>query len=183
MIGKVKVVIRWKLQKIARGLMREQTGVHLEGKPDMSGPRQRLYASLVILGACILLFRTVLMMAQGAMAVLVAWVLGLLLAELVLDVATLAGSVRWWVTREEGHARLPLRTCAAAVILHAVRVLIFVLGRIGPWIDFDVRPEQRALHSTRWSWGWLYFAAVMSVLGVLGVLIIWRYRRRARKND
>lgn len=61
----------------------------------MSGSRQRLYASLVILGACILLFRTVLMMAQGAMAVLVAWVSGLLMAEFVLDVTTLAGSVRW----------------------------------------------------------------------------------------
>jgi hypothetical protein len=144
--------------------------------------RQRLYASLIILGACILLFRTVMMLAQGAMTVLVPWVSALLLAECLLDVTTVLGSVRWWVTRAEGHARFPLRTCAAAVILHAVRVLIFVLGRVGPWIDFDVRPEHRALHSARWSWGSVYIAAVLAALGVLGVLIIWKYRRRAHKS-
>ena len=149
----------------------------------MSWSRQRLYASLLILGTCVLLFLTVMMLAQGSMTVLVLWVSGLLVAECVLDVTTLLGSLRWWVTRAEGHARFPLRTGAAAVILHAVRVLIFVLGRVGPWIDFDVRPEHRALHATRWSWGWLYFAAVMSVLGVLGVLIIWKYRRRGNKTD
>lgn len=148
----------------------------------MSWSRQRVYASLLILGACVLLFRTVIMIAQGSMTVLVLWVSGLLVAECVMDVITLLGSVRWWVTRAEGHARLPLRTGAAAAILHVVRVLIFVSGRVGPWMDFDVRPEHRALHATRWSWSWLYFAAAMSILGVLGVLIIWGYRRRSSRS-
>jgi hypothetical protein len=138
--------------------------------------RQRGYAALLALGACILLLRTVMMLSQGAWLVLMVWVGVLLIAELLLDGVTLLGSVRWWVTNAGQSARLPLRTGAAAAVLHAVRVLIFVLGRTGPWRDFDVRPEHRALQSGRWSWGWVSFAAVLSVLGVLGVLIIWRYR-------
>lgn len=149
----------------------------------MTWSRQRMYAALLALGACVLLFRSVTMLAaEGAVGVLMPWVFGLLVAELSVDVATLLGSVRWWLSGTEGHARLPLRTGAAAAILHAVRVLIFVLGRTGPWINFDVRPEQRALHAERWSWGWVYFAAILSVLGVLCVVIIWLYRRRAHKR-
>jgi hypothetical protein len=63
-------------------------------------------------------------------------------------------------------------------MLHALRVLIFVLGRTGPWVDFDVRPEQRSSHAARWTWDQVYFAATLSVLGVVGVLVIWRLRRR-----
>jgi hypothetical protein len=135
--------------------------------------RQRVYAALLALGACVLLFRTVTMLAaEGAVGVLMPWVFGLLVAELLLDATTLLGSVRWWLSGAEACDRLPLRTGAAAAILHAVRVLIFVLGRTGPWINFDVRPEQRALHAERWSWGRVYFAAVLSVLGVLCVVVI-----------
>jgi hypothetical protein len=83
------------------------------------------------------------------------------------------------MTQQEEHARLPLRATAAAVFLHAVRVLIYALGRIGPWIDFDIRPEYRALYSSRGSMGWVYFASIMSILGILGVIIIWRNRRRS----
>ena len=75
-----------------------------------------------------------------------------------------------------------MRLGAGGVILHAVRVLIFVLGRVGPWIDFDVRLEHRALHHTRWEIGWVYFAAIMSVLGIIGVVVIWRIRRRGQKG-
>lgn len=148
----------------------------------MSWPRQRLYASLVGLGICTLLFRTVVMLTDGSLTVLATWVSALLVAECVLDVTTFLASVRWWITGAERHARLPLRAAAAAIILHAIRVLIFVMGRTGPWIDFDVRPEHRALHPERWSWASVYFAAILSVLGVLAVLIIWTYRRRAANN-
>jgi hypothetical protein len=146
-------------------------------------PKQRLYASLLILGAGTLLSRTIVMLSQGALDVLVLWVSALLIAEMLLDASCLLSSIRWWITNDKNSDRIPLRLGAAAAILHAVRVLIFVLGRIGPWIDFDVRPVHRALHATRWSWGEVYFAAIMSVLGVIGVLIIWTFRRRAKKRS
>ena len=144
--------------------------------------KQRFYASLLMLGACILLFRTIMMLSQGALDVLVYWASVLLIVELLLDAACLLSSMRWWIADDKNYDRIPLRFGAAAALLHAVRVLVFVLGRIGPWIDFDVRPEQRALHSSRWSWEEIYFAAIMAALGVIGVLIIWTIRRRSRKN-
>ncbi len=149
----------------------------------MNWSRQRLYASLLALGATILLFRTLMMLTQGALSVLVIWVSGLLILELVLDVTTLLGAVRWWMTSAQKDAGFALRAGAAATILHALRVLIFVLGRTGPWIDFDVKPEHRALHSERWNWGEVYFAATLSVLGVVGVIIIWQYWRRQSNKD
>jgi len=142
--------------------------------------RQRLYASLLALGACVPLFRVVTMLAEGALGVLAAWVSALLVAELVVDLATLVGAVRWWVADSGRTASFALRAGAAAAIFHALRVLVFVLGRTGPWFDFDVRPEHRALHAARWTWAGVYFAAGMSVLGVLGVLVIWWLRRRRR---
>ena len=144
--------------------------------------KQRLFASLLASGASILLFHTIMMLSQGALGVLVFWVSALLIMELLLDAACLLSSMRWWIGNDKNYADIPLRLGAAAAILHAVRVLVFVLGRIGPWIDFDVRPVQRALHPTRWNWGELYFAAVMSVLGLIGVLVIWTFRRRAKKS-
>jgi hypothetical protein len=148
----------------------------------MSLSRQRLFATLVFLGAGFLFFRTIVMLTQGAMVWMVPWVAILLLAECVLDATILLGAVRWWITCDEEHARFPLRTTAAAVFLHAGRVLIYVLGRVGPWIDFDIRPEHRAIYSSRGSMGWVYFAAIMSVLGILGVIVIWRNRRRSKKS-
>lgn len=146
-------------------------------------PKQRLYASLLILGACILLFRTIMMISEGSLDVLVLWVSILLIAEFLIDLGWLLSSIIWWISNDKKKASIPLRLASAAIILHAVRVLIFVLGRVGPWIDFDVRPEHGALHYTRWSWTTVYFAAIMSALGVLGVIIIWRLMRRAKKID
>ena len=145
--------------------------------------KQRLYASLLILGACILLCRTITMVSQGALGVLVLWVSVLLVAEVLIDAGCLLSAIRWWIANDKAYDRLPLRLGAGAAILHAVRVLIFVLGRVGPWIDFDVRPGQRVLHSARWSWEGIYFAAIMSVLGVIGVIIIWILRRRAKRRS
>jgi len=59
-------------------------------------------------------------------------------------------------------------------------VLIYVLGRTGPWHGFDVCPEYRVGQVAEW--GWVVFAAAMSVLGVLGVVIVWRYRRRRSRG-
>lgn len=145
----------------------------------MSHGRQRLYAILVAAGALILLARTVVMLLGGALEVLVAWVGALLLAEFALDLAWFAAAVRWLWSRAALDARLALKAAGAAILLHAVRVMIFVLGRTGPWIDFDVRPEERAFHAARWSWEGVYFAATMALLGVIGVALVWRLRRRA----
>jgi len=144
--------------------------------------KQRLYASLLILGACILLFRTVIMVFQGALGVLVLWVSVLLFCEMIIDFGCILTSISWWMTKDKNKAGLPLTFGAAAAVLHAIRVLIFVLGRTGPWINFDVQPEQRAIHDTRWTWGEVYFAATLSVLGIISVLVIWQLRKRARNR-
>ena len=83
---------------------------------EHTASRQRLYAALLGAGACILLFRTTLMIAQGYLGILLPWVAGLLLVELALDLGCLLGSIRWWVAGDEARARLPLRLGAAATI-------------------------------------------------------------------
>lgn len=145
--------------------------------------KQRLYAFLLALGAGILLFRTIMMLSGGALTVLVLWVSVLLIIELFLDFSCLLSSIRWWIKNDKHTAHIPLQLGAASAILHAVRVLVFVLGRVGPWIDFDVKPEHRNLHFTRWTWAGVYFAAIMSVLGVIGVVIIWLLRRKAKNPE
>ena len=140
--------------------------------------RQRVYALLVAGGAGILLGRVLAMLAEGSLTVLVPWVATLLLVEGALDLAWLAGAVRWAVAASAEHARPALRFAAAAILVHAARVLIFVMGRTGPWIDFDVRPEARAAHATRWSWGGVSFAAVMTAMSLVGLVVVWRLRSR-----
>ncbi len=143
--------------------------------------RQRLYASLLILGAGVLLYRTLTMISQGAFEILAFWVYALIVVEMVIDLACLLSAAKWWFTKSKNQARIALRLGAAAAIFHAFRVLIFVMGRVGPWIDFDVQPEHRALHGTRWTWGEVYFASIMSILRVLVVIVIWRLIVRANK--
>ncbi len=139
---------------------------------------QRLYALLFILGACVLLSRTVIMLAQGSLGVLVWWVSILLIVEMLLDAGWLLGAMGWFIANNETWSHTPLRLAAAAIILHAVRVYIFVLSRVGPWMDFDVRPDMRALHHTRWTWSGVWFALIMATLGVIGVIVVWAIRRR-----
>jgi hypothetical protein len=141
--------------------------------------KQRLYASFLILGACILLFRTIMLVAGGSLSVLVLWVSFLLILEMLIDTGWLVSATAWLISGEKAKASITLKLAAAAIILHAIRVLIFVMGRVGPWVNFDVRPEQRLLHYNRWTWFGVYFAAIMSVLGVLGVVVVWRLRRRS----
>ena len=144
--------------------------------------RQRFYATLLALGACILLYRTITMVVQGSLSVLALWVSVLLVAELLVDLSCLLASVHWWIKNDASVSGLPLRLGAAAAILHALRVLIFLLGRTGPWTDFDVQPEQRAMHDARWTWSGVRFAAIMAILGIIGVIVIWMLIRRAGKR-
>jgi hypothetical protein len=138
--------------------------------------RQRAYATLVGLGICVLLSKTIVMLTDGSLTTLMTWTSALLAVESLLDAGTLLGAVWWWTGGTGTRAWLPLRLAAAAVIVHAVRVLVYVLGRTGPWHNFDVRPAHRAAQTPEWHW--LVFAAVLSVLGVVGVVIVWVLRRR-----
>lgn len=133
---------------------------------------------LLLGGAAVLVYRTVALLSR-ARTVLAGWVVGLTIVEMVVDVATMVAAARSLTTRAREDGRLALRFGAAATFLHAARVLVFVLGRVGPWRDFDVRPEHRADHRERWTWGGVIFAGAMSALGVLGVGIVWRIRRSA----
>ncbi|MFP4564222.1 MAG: hypothetical protein ACLFRY_13040 [Spirochaetia bacterium] len=142
-------------------------------------PKQRPFAFLMVLGAGVLLFRTVMMMlAEGAFTRLVWWVAALTVVEFLIDLGCLTASARWLITAERTHSRPALRLGAAAAIFHALRVLIYVLGRIGPWDNFDIRPEIRPTYT--YDIFWVYFAAILAVLGVIGVIVIWRIIRRRR---
>lgn len=136
----------------------------------------RLGAGLLFGGAAVLAYRTVALAAGEARAVLKRWVMALTFVEMVVDALTMIASMRWWVSRSPADARFPLRAGAAAALLHAARVLVFVVGRTGPWRDFDVRPEHRAEHDDRWSWTEVIFAGTTSILGVIGVFVIWSKR-------
>ncbi len=132
---------------------------------------------LLVAGAGVLLYRTIALLAGEARAVLKSWVVALTVIEMIVDFVTVLGAVRWWRSRTPRHARLPLRVAAAATLLHSVRVLVFVVGRTGPWVDFDVRREHRADHRERWRWAEVVFAGVMSAFGVIGVVVVWCCRR------
>ena len=149
---------------------------------NQQNSRQRLYACLLLIGASILLSRTIIMIIQGNLRILVPWVSFLLVAELLIDLSCAVFSVIWWISNDVSRDSIPLKLGATAAILHAFRVLVFVIGRLGPWIDFDIKPEQRVLHDTNGEIGWIYFAAIMSILSIIGVVVIWRLRRRTRKT-
>ena len=144
--------------------------------------RRRIYASLLALGAGILVYRSITLVSLGALYFNELWVSILLITEMLIDFGCLLSSIRWWISNDRAKATIALRLGAAAAILHALRVLIFVLGRVGPWINFDVRPEHRELHHERWTMTGVYFAAIMSILGVIGVIVIWTLIRRARRK-
>jgi hypothetical protein len=138
----------------------------------LSPHKQRIYASLLMLGASILLFRTIRMIfVEGAFQQLVGWVAALLVLEFILDLLCIVTSFRWLLANSWNWARLPLRLAAYATLLHAFRVLIYVIGRVGPCYNFDVRPEYHHLYT--FDWFWVYFAAALSAVGIVGVLIIW----------
>ena len=144
--------------------------------------KQRFYAALLILGSCFMLYRTIALLYGGVLRLNVWWVSVFLFMEMAIDACCLITSIRWWIANDKSKESLPLRFGAAVALFHAFRVLIFVLGRTGPWVNFDVRPEHWALHATTWNWTQVYFASVMSVLGIIGVIVIWTFRRRRRKS-
>jgi hypothetical protein len=146
----------------------------------LTASQSRMVAILLFLGAAFLLYRTLAMLAGGAIDVFVPWVVVLLFLELALDALTLGVCLLWGITLSIWHGMLVFRLTAAVVMVHAMRVLIFVLGRTGPWVDFDVQSLARAGHTTRWSWFGVWFAGTMSVLSLIVLIVAWLYLRRRR---
>jgi hypothetical protein len=73
------------------------------------GSRQRLYASLLALGACILLYRTITMISQGAVDILALWVSILLFVEMLIDLSCFLTTIPWWISKDRAKAKIPLR--------------------------------------------------------------------------
>lgn len=145
--------------------------------------KQKQYSSLLILGASILLFRTIrLLTVENGWNVLAHWVIVLTLIEMAIDTLCIIFSFHWLIRVSNKSKSISLRLGAIAAIFHAFRVLIYVLGRTSPWINFDLKPQFRASNDVNMFW--VYFAAILSVLGILGVIIIWMILKRAkRKNE
>ena len=143
--------------------------------------RQRTYAFLVTTGAGILFYRTVAMVAEGYLGILTWWAGALLLAEMIIDLACIVTAIVWFRSGDPSRDRLPLRLGTVAALLHAVRVGVYVLGRTAPALNFDVRSSQ-VHHYGDTSWFWVWFAALLALLGVAGVVVIWRIRIRNRKR-
>ena len=146
-------------------------------------PKQRLYSGLILVGAGILLFRTLRMvLVEQAFEILMEWVYTLLILEFMIDLGCLLAALRWFVLSKWKYASSALKLGAWAAILHAFRVLIYVLGRTGPWVNFDVKPDYHASYT--FDWFWIYFAAGFSAMALIGVYVTWRlWLRYKRKYD
>lgn len=143
--------------------------------------KEKLYPLLMTLGASILLFRTVrLLFFENGLVTLAVWVILLTVIEAIIDASCIIYSIKWFLKKSDSTVKISLRLGAAAAIFHALRVLIFVIGRIGPWINFDVKPEFRT--SVAIDIFWVYFAGSLSALGIIGVIIIWLLRKKNQKN-
>lgn len=142
----------------------------------------RLAAVGLVLGSGFLLARTIMLMAGGSLGTYSWWAAALLGVESSVDAVVVVAGGAWLVARHSGHATLALRAAAAMILMHAVRVLVFVLGRTGPWVDFDVRPPYRADYATTWSWFEVWFAGTGAALSVILLAVVWRRHVRNAKR-
>jgi len=141
----------------------------------------RLWATLLAMGAGFLIYRTIWLIGHDYLAKYTWWVAVLLLAEMLVDIACLISIVRWWIRSDSTPARdLALRLTVAVVVLHALRVAIFVIGCVGPCIAWDLRPEYRAAHASGWTWTGFWIASVAAITSLLAVLVVWLLMRRKR---
>ena len=141
---------------------------------------KRIYPVLLTLGAGLLLFRTVrLLFFENGLNSLMLWVVILTFIEMLIDFSCVIFSIKWFLKNNNQDIRISLRLGAAAAILHALRVLIYVLGKLEPLRGFGVRPEYRTYGSV--DLFWVYFAAILSVLGIVGVIIICLIRKKRKE--
>jgi uncharacterized protein (TIGR03382 family) len=92
----------------------------------------------------------------------------------VIDAIAVIAGVRWFSTPSTDRATTARRAVTAMILIHALRVLVFVLGRTGPWVDFDVRPE----YATTWTWFDVWFAGVGAAISLIVLGLVWQLRRR-----
>jgi hypothetical protein len=143
----------------------------------------RFWATLLALGAGFLIYRTIWLIAHGYLVKYTWWVAVLLVAEMLVDIACLFSIIRWWIFSGSMTARrLALRMMVAVVILHALRVAIFVMGCVGPWIAWDLRPEYRVDHASGWTWTGFWIASTGAAASLLAVLAVWLVMRRKRRK-
>jgi len=134
--------------------------------------RNRIYAALLMTGASVLVYRAVSMIANASLTTLVPWVAGLILLELCLDAACFLVAVPWLLSGDSMRGVIPLRIGVLCTIVHAIRVVTFVLGRLDtPWKDFDVRDGHRKVHGERWNWPQVCFAGFASSASVSAVVL------------
>ena len=133
--------------------------------------KQKIYAALLALCAGILLFRTIRLLTVENGWELANWVIVLTFVEMIIDISCIIYSLKWLVSNSNRSKSRALRLGAAAALVHAFRVLIYALGRTATFHNFDVKPQFRTTHHVDMLW--VYFAATLSVLGILGVIIIW----------
>ena len=146
----------------------------------MSRLSQRSLATVLFIGAAFLLYRTLALVSAGALETFVSWVVVLLMLELIADGITMVVCAAWAISGKAEQVRAVIRATSVVILLHAVRVLIFVLGRTGPWVDFDVKPAARAHHGDSWTWGGVYFAGAMSAISVIALIVFLLYWRRKK---
>ena len=142
--------------------------------------RYRRWAWILAFGAAFMFGRTAQMVWQGSLLVFVPWVGGLLLLELTMNAVTLLATLRWALGPDPRRRRFALRAVAGTVLVHATRVLVFVLGRTGPWVDFDIRPERQSEHAAEVSWVSVWFAAGMAITSLVVLVSVWVIARRRR---
>lgn len=140
--------------------------------------RTRMAAAGVVAGSGFLLARTIILMTGGALRTYAGWAAALLGVEFVVDAATVVASGVWFVTRQVHHRTLALRGVAVMILVHALRVLVFVLGRTGPWVNFDVRAQHRAEYATTWRWSDVWLAGTGAALSLVVLAVVWRRRHR-----
>ncbi len=142
-------------------------------------PRQRMYAGLLMLAGGFLLIRTLRMvLVEQPFEILAEWVYALLILEFMLDLGCLLAGSRWFILSKWQYASTALKMGVWSVMVHAMRVLIYVLGRTGPWKNFDIQADYHAGYS--FDWFWVYFSAGFAILSLTGVYVVWRLWRRVK---
>lgn len=150
----------------------------------VASKRNRIYAALLMTGASVVAYRAVSMIANGYLSILVPWVAASIVLELCVDVACFLTCIPWMISGDSNRDSVPLQIGALSTIVHAVRVLVFAMGRCDTrWKNFDVRVEHRAVQEGRGNLAQVYFASFMSLASLVVLVKIQRWRANNLKRE